>query len=49
MRASKYPLERWRSPIPDWYSTPSQISDETISDLNGAVVGLSIAIFYGAS
>jgi hypothetical protein len=34
MRESKYPLERLVSPLPFWYSTPSQILDETVSDLN---------------
>jgi hypothetical protein len=34
MRASKYLLESWVSPIPFWNSTPSQISDGTEIDLN---------------
>jgi hypothetical protein len=34
MRASKYPLESWVSPLPFWHSTPSQILDGTTADLN---------------
>jgi hypothetical protein len=34
MWASKYPLERWGSPLPFLYSTLSQISDRTAPDFN---------------
>jgi hypothetical protein len=34
MRASKYPLESCGSPLPFWYLTLSQISDQTAPDFN---------------
>jgi hypothetical protein len=34
MRASKYPLEICGSPLPFWYLTLSQISDQTTPDFN---------------
>jgi hypothetical protein len=34
MKASKYPLEIWGCPLSFWYSTLSQISDQTAPDFN---------------